>query len=252
MSLFTSFNYLAEKEPQPIPLDDLVFWLSGESYAGSGDWVSVSGSLNVSASLFGNPTYSADTGTFIFTEFDGAVIGDFSELNYRTNGQFSLVLLARYTGSISDKHGRILVSRVAPGVAVTNSTFNWLMGAYNDNTSCYYSNAKLEFVFAPSGSYDTQFRTYVARNYGEQINVITDFTSSADFIVDGVLLGEKKSSGGGFSGFYGLGINTGSFCGGTAGTLENSNCEVGDILLYNRKLTIEEADRISTYLTSRL
>lgn len=244
----------------PIPLDGLLFFLNGTDYAGSGDWLSVTGSLPITASLFGTPTYDSNNQVFSFNSASG-FLTQTEGLNLSTSS-YSIFYTGRYSGSAEDKHGRLLVS-LTPDNNPQNSSYNWTLGMYSgsyqtpqlpDVGPAYVaSNTGLpgDFILAPSGSYDTLWRSF-----GVTGNYLGLATIDVSVFVNG---NEETSSiyqaaGLTPTGPLGFGINTGSYTTGTNvnPAFENSICEIGDVIVYNRVLTQTEIEFVTNYLNNRV
>jgi hypothetical protein len=235
----------------PYPTQDLLFYLSGEDYNGSGNWFSVNGSKPITGSFFGAPTYNSSVGTFSFTEVDGMICEPFNVINM--SGEFydgkktvgTVFLVGRFTGSINAKHGRMLVGQTH-GAPNTSLTRNWFLGTYSSSQAFneVYHNPGDGFVYGPTGSYDTNWRVYTA-TFDEDTNT-SKYYLNGIFVTSSFVTGLNSPLG-----FAGLGVNTGSFMNGTGGGGENSNSEIAEIMVYNAVLSDDNISEIASYLGQR-
>jgi hypothetical protein len=247
----TYFNR-AESELK-IPTNGLLFFLDATTYPGSGDWLSRTGSLALTASLFGTPTYDTTNKVFSFNSVSGLTT-PIGEPNL-TGSDYSIFYTGRYSGSISDKHGRILVGGLAGGEGNQSVSKNWTLGMFSGS---YIANANVgpaylvpgnNIVFPPSGSYDTSWRCF-----GAVCDFTAPFDATQQLFVNGNELTSSFYNITANKGPFGLGVNSGSYTTGTSAppSFENSVCEIGDIVVYNRVLTNDEIQVISSYLEIRV
>lgn len=251
------------KPQYDIPLDGLILFLDGTQNVNtsSGYWYNSYGG-NVTASFFGTPTWNSSTGIVSFTHQQGMIVPP-SYINLRF-ADWTVVYGGRYTGNVTDKHGRLLNSLTDTGNPVL-LTYNWAMGMYSGSYFAGNPNVgpawnfppgvnESYWVFLPSGSYDTNWRIFGGIVDYTDVPGITDNFSSSFYVNGTMLTSSFMSSSYGGNGPYGLGINTGSYQDGTTGsnTYENSNCEISDILVYNRVLTNDEMIEVSNFLANRV
>lgn len=236
-----------------ITTTNLLAWFRPESYtSGSSTWLSYTGSVAATASLNGAtslPKWNNTTASFRFTDTQTLNVEPRASFDLN-NVDYTIIVAGRFQGTASDKHGRLLVS-MTHGVTSTNLTRNWFLGTYDDGTEktnafyTYGTTGGAGWVYGPTGSYDTTWRIY-----GGSAD-ITGGSTLLQYYVDGQFVSSSEYSVTGNIGPRSVGINTGSFCGGTAGGAENNNCEVGDILIYNRQLTEGEIKSIYRSLSSK-
>ena len=131
----------------------------------------------------------------------------------------SVFYVGRMTGGVN---GRILQS-------ISN---NWLLG--------YWSNAKNQAHFdgwvSPPGSPPTDNLPHVFTA------IVAGAGHNSEVWPDGNLIATNQ---GGVTGPNGLAINSGAYGG------ETSNCQVAELLLYNRALSSEERSNVETYLKEK-
>ena len=202
--------------PPPYPLTDLLFYLSGENYSGTGDWLSENGTKAITGSFFGTPTYVSNSGSFQFTEFDGFVCEPYNIIDM--SGEFydgnitkgTVFLVGRFVGDGSGKYGRMLVGQTH-GTATTNTTRNWFLGTYSSSQAYteVYHNPGDGFVYGPTGSFDNNWRVYTA-TFQEDTNESKYYLNGV-FVTSSIVTGLNQPLG-----FDGLGVNTGSYMGGAA------------------------------------
>jgi hypothetical protein len=241
-----------------IPSNGMLFFLDGTSYVGSGDWYSVKGSVPVTASLFGSPTYDTNAKTFNFSQVQGFQTQTGS-LNL-TQQSHTIIYSGKFSGSQSVKHGRMLTSLVGsdiPGRNPINNKYNWHIGSFSGSYAglpgigpAYFTPAT--FVFEPSGSYDENWRVYACT-----LQMLPGPTNGElNFYVNGNNLASINKTQTFYNslGPFGFGLNTGSYTDGVnaGANFENSACEIGDIVVYNRVLTNEELQIVSAYLENRV
>ena len=225
-----------------IPTNDLIFWLDAKTFTtGSSTWSSNNG-LAYSGSLTGVTPVKKLTdngGAVNFTTSSAMRIGGAASLNY-TAEDFTIFVATRYSGSSTDRHGRLLDG-------VTN---NWLAPTYGggggggdtEYWSAYYNTSA--FIILSGSIYDTQWRIST---------IVRDKTNtSSSFYVNSVLAanGSNNST---TQGFNGLAINNGQSATGTTnpGTGEVTQGDVGDIILYNRVMNQSEITQVYDILKGR-
>lgn len=227
---------------QTIPTANLVFWLSATNFTtGSSTWASNFG-LPFSGSFVG-PTpvqkRSDNGGVVNFTTSSVMNIGPSSSLNYQAQN-YTLFVATRYSGSATDRHGRLLSSQ----------NTNWLAPTYGGGGgggdgelhSAYYNGST--FIILSGSIYDTEWRIST---------VVRDIPNlSSSFYVNGVLAA-SGSNNGTTNGFGGLSINDGLFQNGTEnpGIEEVTQADVGDILLYNTVLNQSQINVVYNSLKLR-
>lgn len=135
------------------------------------------------------------------------------------NSAFSVFVVSRYT-NLSSGTGRILTA---------NSGYNnWLLGHWASETNKYYSNG---WVYQTYTAADTNWKLYLG-DWGGPSN------DAASFYAAGTALATNST--GADAGPWSLGVNV---CSG-----EFSNCEVAEIVVFNRRLTSTERLSVHTYL----
>ena len=243
-----------------IPTGGLIVYLDGTQNVdtASGYWYNSYGE-NITASLFGSPTWDSNTGVLSFTHQQGLETIPKPGALQISQSQFTIIYSGRYIGDATDKHGRILTSLVPDGVNRVSIDYNWTLGNYSGSYSGssqtgpgWYAPAIPQWVSQPSGSYDTNWRVFGGwGNWLNPNNISGSFYLNGDFVnFETTPISYSPDN----IGPYGLGINTGSYTDGVVGgvTLENSNCEVADILVYNRILTDVEIQQTSLFLANRV
>ena len=241
--------------PRPtgsVTTTNLLAWFKADTYGGSGDWLSYTGSVAATASLGGSPSYNG-TG-FEFTPTDYMQVQPYQSFNFNDNSEvgfvdkYTIIVFGRYIGAEGDAHGRLLTGGVYKG-GTTSVDRNWTLGTYNDGapkTQVFYTPASLGgdggFIYGPTGAYDTTFRMYAG---SAQKAPTLPYNK---FWLNGQLLNTKQARSI-YYGPYSVGVNTGSYA--TPGGLESNNCEVGDILIYSAELATEEIVDIYNFIGPR-
>lgn len=250
--------------PYDIPLNGLLMFLDGEKNVdtASGYWYNSYGG-NVTASLFGAPNWDSSTGVFSFSSQQGLeTTPKPGPIDLRYTPTYTVIYTTKYSGSISDKHGRTLVSLVPTGTTPISLLYNWTMGLYSGSYASLPGVGPAYFapdpninrwVFQPSGSYDTNWRVFAASATYTDVPGVQE-PRTQNFYINGAYITSSTTSSVYPAGPYGLGVNTGSFCDGTVGAAnrENSNCEIKDILVYNRVLSDAEITIVSNFLSDRV
>lgn len=226
----------------PIPTNDLIMWLDSTTFTtGSSIWQSNLG-LDYSGSFTGQTPVKKLTdndGVINFTTSSAMRIGGTTTLDYQAE-DFTIFVATRYSGSSTDRHGRLLDG-------VSN---NWLAPTYGGNGgggateywAAYYNTSA--FVILSGSIYDTEWRIST---------IVRDTTNtSSSFYTNGVLAatGATNST---TQGFNGLSINNGAFTDGTVsvGTGEVTQGDVGDIIVYNRVMNQSEITQVYNTLKGR-
>ena len=175
------------------------------SYSGGNTWTDLSGSNN-NGTLTGSPTYDAANGGKLV--FNGSNYVTVSSLNLSTTNH-TIIAVARYTG--------------ASNLRIISGGSNWLMGWWGGSTNQYYPNGG--FVSSGGGGAETSWIFYAAvGNYS-----IDSWTLYRNGIT--IVAGPNSNGSNGPNGL---------FIGGYGPSGENSACEVGVVLAYNRVLTTTE------------
>ena len=238
-----------------LPTDGLVFHLDANDYvSGSTTWLSSAGNKAITGSIATNtymPVVTNNAGqTITLIPSQSINIEPRSELDYSTL-EYTLFLVARYSGSLgSGKYKRILVSGASPFNSAIN---NYFLGTYNGGTSAAYTTTS-GFVIN-SGSFDNQWRLYTLSATGSINDIDNEANANLNYYQNGNLIISSPATGSTSTkwGPFGLGINTGSYQDGptNSGAYENSNCEIGEILLYDRVLTDGEITNIYEIVKNR-
>lgn len=241
--------------PDAIPTNGLVFHLDANDYvSGSTTWLSSAGSKPITGSIATNtymPVVTNNAGkTITLIPSQSINIEPRSELDYSTS-EYTLFLVARYSGSLgSGKYKRILVSGASP---INSAINNYLLGTYNGATSAAYTTTS-GFIIN-SGSFDNQWRLYTLSATGSVNTPLNNSTADLKYYQNGNFITSSAATGSVVAkwGPYGLGINTGSYQDGptNSGAYENSNCEIGEILLYDRILTDGEVNIVYEVIKNR-
>ena len=225
-----------------IPTDDLIFWLDGTSFTtGSPTWNSNYG-LPYSGSFTGATLVqkrSDNGGVVNFTTSSAMRFGGPDSLDYQAE-DFTIFVATRYSGSSTDRHGRLLNG-------VDN---NWLAPTYGggggggdtEYWSAYYNTSY--FIDLSGTVYDTNWRIY---------SIVRDKTNTSSSIyinTERISAGTNNAT---TEGFDGLSINNGQFNDGTTnpGTGEVTQCDVGDVILYNRVFNQSEITQVYNALKDR-
>jgi hypothetical protein len=226
----------------PIPTDNLVFWLDATTFStGSSTWNSNLG-LPYSGSFTGQTPVqkrSDNGGVVNFTTSSAMRIGGAASLNY-TAEDFTMFVATRYSGSSTDRHGRLLDG-------VTN---NWLAPTYGggggagdtEYWAAYFNTST--FIILSGSLYDTEWRIST---------IVRDKTNTSSSFYTNAVLAASGSNNATTNGFNGLAINNGSAATGTTnpGTGEVTQADVGDLILYNRVLNQSEITQVYNTLKGR-
>ena len=212
----------------PIPSSSLDFWFDSSTYSGTGNWLSSFG--NATASLFNVTKIAANGGTLDFQSSSFMeVTSSGVQPNYSTipGAGFSIIAIAKASGSLAQKHDRLINGR----------NNNWLFGTYfNGSVIGWYNN---NFVFNGGGTQDFKYKIYAGVNYTN---------ASASMFVNGARVG--GSTAGGQYGPNGIGINKGDYIGhGNPATGEYTYTMFNQLLVYSRALTDAELSQIFTYFS---
>lgn len=219
-----------------IPTNNLVFWLDPSTFVtGSSTWVSNLG-LSFSGSFVGpTPVKKPSDYVLNFTTSSAMTFGGNASLNY-TSSDFTIFVATRYSGSSTDRHGRLIDG-------VNN---NWLMPTYGGDGgggateywAAYYNTTS--FVILSGSIYDTQWR--ISTVVRDKTNLSSSFYSNA-------VLAASASNNATSEGFNGIRINAGGLT--NPGTGEVTQCDVGDIILYNRVLSQSEINTVYNAIKGR-
>jgi hypothetical protein len=174
------------------------------SYSGGNTWTDLSGSNN-NGTLTGSPTYNAANGGKLV--FNGSNYVTVSSLNLSTTNH-TIIAVARYTGASNLR-------------IISSNGVNWLMGWWGGQSNKYYANgwvsassggtAETSWIFyAATGDYSADSWTL----YRNGITIVAGPNNSGSNGPNGLVIGGDGS--------------------------ENSACEVGVVLVYNRVLTTTE------------
>ena len=161
-----------------IPTASLVFWLDATSFTtGSGTWSSNYG-IPYSATFNGaTPVQKREDngGVVNFTTSSALVLGAGGATFNYTTASYTLFVATRYSGSSTDRHGRLLEGRIN----------NWLAPTYGgggaagstEYHSAYYNAST--FIIQSGSIYDTEWRIST---------VVRDIPNlSSSFYVNGVI-----------------------------------------------------------------
>lgn len=197
-------------EPATIPTNGLIAHLDPANYTSGTTFADVSGNNN-DMTLAGSPTHNTTNGgTFSFTASQRMTTPNSGDMDRETL-DYTVIYAAKINSITSDRK-RVLQS-------VSN---NWILGFWEGYFNSYYAN---NWVYQPS-TRDTNWRIFSAtRNHSADQDVLYS---------NGVSVVSNSS---GSQGFRGLSINDGYFS-------ENSNCEVGILLVYDRVLTATEITQV--------
>lgn len=187
--------------------DGLIIYLDAanpKSYPGTGEiWYDLMGNTN--GTFVNGTSYSSQNGGVIVT--DG--INDSVAINKDMRNQpFTIMATSRY---VSTPGGRI--------VAALNGTNNFLLGHWGNTTQNYFAQGWV--TSAGSGPSDTNWRIYAGT--GDVAN------DSWSFYLNGNLNAGPNNLGA--NGPWGICL------GANRATLEFSNAQIGNLLVYNRVLT---------------
>jgi hypothetical protein len=242
--------------PDTLPTDGLVFHLDANDYvSGSSTWLSSAGSKPITGSIATNtymPVVTNNAGkTITLIPSQSINIEPRTELDYGEL-EYTLFLVARYSGSAGNgKYKRILVS----GATATGEflSYNTLLGTYDGSTSAAHTNTS-GFIIN-SGSFDNQWRLYTLSATGSIIDSPTSKRADLKYYQNGQFITKSQATGSlfGYWGFKGLGINTGSFQDGPTNSpsYENSNCEIGEVFMYDKVLSDSEVAYIYDVVKTR-
>jgi len=236
----TNVSLQVANVPYPISTASLVFWLDGKTFVTGTNWTSTYG--DVIGSMVGATPVKASTangGVVNFTTSSAMIITGSNTLNF-TSSAYTLFVANRYTGSSTDFHGRLLDSR----------NNNWLFPTYGggggggavEYSSTWYNTT--DFIIVSGSIYDTEWRISTAVR--DTTNVSASFFLNGNFIL-------SASNAATVKGFNGLAINRGQSNDGSTNpaTGEVTQCDVGDIILYNRVLSNQEILDVTNVLKGR-
>jgi hypothetical protein len=225
-----------------IPTDDLIFWLDATTFTtGSSTWQSNFG-LAYSGSLTGVTPVQKLTdngGAVNFTTSSAMRIGGATTLDYQAE-DFTLIVINRYSGSASDRHGRLLSSPINNWLAPTYGGDGG--GGSTEYWAAYYNAST--FIIQSGSIYDTEWR---------MSSVVRDTTNlSSSFYVNDSLAATGASNAT-TNGFNTIAINKSAFSDGETnpGTGEVTQGDVGDVILYNRVLNQSEITEVYNALKGR-
>lgn len=207
---------------QPTPLtivtSGLQVFLDGDnvlSYPGSGStWFDISGNSN-DMTLTGGPTNTGGVMIFTTTSY-----GEISTLDY-TNQDFTIMCASRYNGGTSKR-------------VVSSSLNNWFIGHNGGTVDGYYAEGWIQM----GSTSDNNWRIYAGTE---------DYTNDQySFYIDDVSI--VSNDNGGSAGFDGLCLARYRT---DLGANEESDCEVGFILIYDRILTTGEMTQNFNFFKAR-
>jgi hypothetical protein len=223
-----------------IPSENLVFYLNPLTYSsGSSTWLSTLGNTPITGSIQTAVGMPVKTSNGIeFNQYQTLNLEPRDNLSYYSS-EYTLFIVGRFSGSADLKHGRLLVGGGAQNPFPIDRFALGTLG-----TGPHYAETPDGFLISPTGSYDTTFRLYTlaaSGSFAGSGNANKIYYENGQFYY-------SSSFHYSFSpwGFYGLGINTGSYTSGTAGGAENNTCEIGEIFLYNKKLNDTQINDIYT------
>lgn len=180
----------------------------GSIVSGSGKttWFDLSGQNN-HLTMVGFPIYASNNGGVVY--FNGSNYAQ-NSLNYSTSS-FTIMASSRYSGATRQR----LISSVSN---------NWIFGHWSNGAERYFAEG---WIKQDPGFNDTNWRIFTG---------VENFSSDQrSFYVNNYPIVLNSSSGS--NGFNGLSLGRSGVYG------ENSTCEVGFVLVYNRLLSTEEITR---------
>jgi hypothetical protein len=226
--------------PYPISTASLVFWLDGKTFVTGNNWIPTFG--NATGSMTGATPVKASPsngGVVNFTTSSAMVITSPNSLNF-TASAYTVFVATRYSGSSSDRHGRLLDAR----------NNNWLFPTYGGGggggvttySSAWYNTT--DFIIASGSIYDTEWR--ISTGVRDTTNLSASFFLNGNFVL-------SASNDATTRGFDGLSINDGFYTDGTVnpGGDEVTQADVGDIILYDRVLSNAEIQNVTNVLKGR-
>ena len=236
----TNVSLQVANVPYPISTASLVFWLDGETFVTGTNWISTFG--DITGSMIGATPVKASTangGVVNFTTSSAMIITGSNPLNF-TSSAYTIFVATRYSGSSVDRHGRLLDAR----------SNNWLFPTYGggggggdtEYSSAWYNTT--DFIIISGSIYDTEWR--ISTGVRDIANVSASFFLNGNFVVNAANDTTTK-------GFNGLAINKGAAGDGSVNpaTGEVTQCDVGDIILYNRVLSNQEILDVTNVLRGR-
>jgi len=215
--------------PLPSPTTtNLDFWFDSSTYSGTGNWLASVG--NATASLFNVTKIAANGGTLDFKSSSILeVTSSGVQPNYATipGAGFSIIAIAKASGSVAEKHDRLLNG-------IGN---NWLFGTYyNGSVNGWYNN---NFVVNGGGTQDFKYKIYAGVNYTN---------ASASMFVNGARVG--GSTAGSQYGPNGNAIYKGQYItSGNPASGEYTYTMFNQLLVYSRALTDAELSVIFNYFS---
>jgi len=208
-------DYLNAELDILIPTTGLIAHLDPANYTSGTTFADVSGNNN-DMTLAGSPTHNTTNGgTFSFTTSQSMTTPNSGDMDRET-----LDYTVIYAAKTTDSNGARVLQSVGN---------NWLLGFWYGFFNSYYASG-----WVNRNSYkDTNWRIFSAtRNHSADQDV---------FYSNGVSVVSNTS---GSNGFRGLSVNNGAYA-------ENSNCEVGILLVYDRVLTATEITQVYDIYKSR-
>ena len=211
-------DYLNAELVLTIPTNGLIAHLDPANYTSGTTFADISGNNN-DFTLAGNPTHNTTNGgTFTFTASQSMTTPSSGDM-IRGTSDHTVIYAAKLNSTTSNRE------RVLQGV-----TNNWLLGFWDGYYDSYYGNG---WINHPTSSRDTNWRIFAGtRNHSADQDVLYS---------NGVSIASNSS---GANGFNGLSVNAGRYN-------ENSNCDVGILLVYDRVLTATEITQVYDTYKSR-
>ena len=211
-------DYLNAEVVLTIPTNGLIAHLDPANYTSGTTLADASGNNN-DMTLAGSPTHNTTNGgTFTFTTSQSMTIPSSGDMD-RANYDYTVIYAARVHSITSNRE------RVLQGIVN-----NWLLGFWNGYYNSYFANSFIN----QTTTRDTNWRIFAGtRNHSADQDV---FYSNGTSIA---------SNSGGINGFAGLSINNGWK------QAENSDCDVGILLVYDRVLTATEVTQVYNTYKSR-
>jgi len=209
--------------------DGVQLWLDAGTISGlnNGDpvttWADQSGYGRDAGHPQGNPTYVAigPNGQPVVNFLGSSNSRLYTDYNFDALTEHSILTVARYTGGDSER-------------VVSSMDHNWLFGFHGNGDGRYYA----EGWIANSGSSNTTWRLH-AGTINDDPDPLASFWRDGNLIV-------ANNNGSNNTNYRPGRLSLGGWSGS-----EFSNCEIAEVLIFNRVLTPDELNNVGGYLKTK-